>query len=43
MVGCMLEEYYKNLGALKIYEKNEWHLQTSLDYFPGYYFFNSML
>ena len=25
------------------YEKNEWHLQTSLDYFPGYYFFNSML
>jgi hypothetical protein len=43
MVGNMLEQYYKNKGGLVITDKSEWHLQNSLDKFPGYYYFNTML
>jgi hypothetical protein len=41
-MGTLLEDYYKAIGGFKIFESRDWHLQNSLDYFPGYYFFNCM-
>jgi hypothetical protein len=41
-MGLLLEDHYKSIGGLKLFEQKEWHLQNSLDYFPGYYFFNCM-
>jgi hypothetical protein len=43
IMGSLLEEYYKiEMKGLRIFEQKDWHLQNSLDYFPGYYFFNCM-
>lgn len=38
----MLEEFYNFTHGLRIQEQEKWYLQNSLDYFPGYYFFNCM-
>ena len=42
MMGTLLERYYNQQGGLYMNQK-QWHTQQSLDYFPGYYFLNSML